>query len=326
MRNRDLPSLAELGSDLTYVSMPRRIASLAAPFGWCVGDLALLDTLDTVVNTHPHEDHTGNNDLLTELTRARVLAHRDGLPDIRFPPRVPWYRSFLFGPGQVVEAEELPDALRTRRFRFDVVHTPGHCPGHVCLFETSNRWLFSGDLYVAPDLDTQLADVHGPAWIESLERALGLRPTALLDGHGIVVLGESEVRRDLELKRDFLIEIRRRVRDAAQRARSLQEIVREAFDRRSLADHLSFNDGWLSMITGSDFSRGNLARSFLREPLPPDPGSPESGWACWAQVMADMLGRPGPPTTRRRGLRAPPPRGRRLRAPEATGGSAPASD
>ena len=52
-----------------------------------------------MVNTHPHEDHTGNNDLLLELCGARLLAHPSAVRDIRFPPRLPWYRRFLFGPG-----------------------------------------------------------------------------------------------------------------------------------------------------------------------------------------------------------------------------------
>ena len=36
------------------------------------------------------------------------------------------------------------------------------------------------------------------------------------------------------------------------------------FDRRDLVSWLSFGDGWLSLITGSDFSRGNIVKSFLR--------------------------------------------------------------
>ena len=38
----------------------------------------------------------------------------------------------------------------------EVVETPGHCPGHICLFESNKKWLFSGDLYVAAELDRDL--------------------------------------------------------------------------------------------------------------------------------------------------------------------------
>ena len=43
-------------------------------------------TVRQVLNTHYHEDHTGNNDLLAELTGAEILAHPLAVPEIRFPP------------------------------------------------------------------------------------------------------------------------------------------------------------------------------------------------------------------------------------------------
>lgn len=46
-------------------------------------------SITTVVNTHYHEDHTGNNDLLVELCGPRVSAHRVAVPEIRFPPELP---------------------------------------------------------------------------------------------------------------------------------------------------------------------------------------------------------------------------------------------
>ena len=56
--------------------------------------LGLTESITTVVNTHYHEDHTGNNDLIIELCNARVLAHSLAVPEIMFPIELPWYRSF----------------------------------------------------------------------------------------------------------------------------------------------------------------------------------------------------------------------------------------
>ena len=42
--------------------------------------------------------------------------------------------------------------LETPRFRFRVIHTPGHSADHIALYEPNRRWLFSGDLYLAPRL------------------------------------------------------------------------------------------------------------------------------------------------------------------------------
>jgi hypothetical protein len=41
----------------------------------------------------------GGYDLLLELCGAQLLADPSAVRDIRFPPRLPWYRRFLFGPA-----------------------------------------------------------------------------------------------------------------------------------------------------------------------------------------------------------------------------------
>ncbi len=222
-------------------------------------------TIKTVVNTHYHEDHTGNNDLVAELCDARVLAHADAVQEIRFPIDLPWYRSFLFGPAQVVEVAAVSSSVETAHLRFEVIETPGHCPGHICLFEPTKKWLFSGDLYVAAELDSQLGDADGPTWIASLETALKLQPEWMFDAHGTIFSGAEEVQRQLQHKLDFLKAIRDRVNQHATHGQTIQQLTRKVFDRRDLVDWLSFGDGWLSLITGSDFSRGNFVRSFLRE-------------------------------------------------------------
>ena len=226
--------------------------------------LGLTESITTVVNTHYHEDHTGNNDLIIELCNARVLAHSLAVPEIMFPIELPWYRSFLFGPSRVTQVEAIGETVRTQNFHFEVIETAGHCPGHICLWEPTKRLLFSGDLYVAADLDAQLADANGPDWIDSLERALALSPRMMFDAHGTVFLSEEEVRVQLQQKLDFLVAIRDRVRKYGDHGQTIQQLTRRVFDKGELVDWLSFGDGWLSLITGSDFSRANIVKSFLR--------------------------------------------------------------
>ena len=222
-------------------------------------------TITTVINTHYHEDHTGNNDLLYELTGAPIMAHPLAIPEIRFPSNVAWYRDMLFGPSNPTNVMAIPAYIDTPHFRFEVHHMPGHCPGHLCLFEPQQRWLFSGDLYLAADMDSQLADADGPLWIASLERAMALCPSALFDAHGTIVIGQDEVRQVLERKRDFLIDLRERTYAAAEYAQPIEVITQRVFGRNGLVDDLSLSDGWLSLVTGSDFSRSHLLKSFLRD-------------------------------------------------------------
>ena len=222
-------------------------------------------TINTVVNTHYHEDHVGNNDLVAELCNATLLAHREAVTAIRFPQELPWYRGFLFGPNTTAEVTVAPSEIVTEHLRFKVIDTPGHCPGHICLFEPTRKWLFSGDLYVAAELDSQLSDADGPRWIKSLETALELEARWMFDAHGSVFSSETEVREQLGRKLRFLAAIRDRVLRHATRGQSIQQLTRKVFDRSDLVDWLSQGDGWLSLITGSDFSRGNIVKSFLRE-------------------------------------------------------------
>jgi len=153
--------------------------------------------------------------------------------------------------------------LQVGGFCFEVVPTPGHTPDHVCLFEPQLGWLFAGDLYVDDRLDAQLPDVDGPHWIASLQRAASLGVRVLFDGHGLVIHGQNAVREALDAKRLFLESVRDRTRREAPHARSLPELTRRVFAAHGPLDRLSRQEGRLSLLTGSNFSRSHLVASFL---------------------------------------------------------------
>jgi ribonuclease/clavin/mitogillin len=260
------------GTLLVDTSFPWARRSLARAFV----QLGLKKTLRWAVNTHYHEDHTGNNDLVLELTSARVVAHSDALNAIRYPAAVKWYRRFLFGPGVASRVEPAPTQLSTARFCFDVLDMPGHCPGHLCLFERDRGWLFAGDLYVSAELDSQLDDVDGPAWIVSLERAIACRPCALFDAHGTVILGKDAVASALTRKREMLIAIgREAVRVASEGPQPIESITRTVFRRGGVIEAVSLHEGWMSLLTASDFSRSNLVASFVKRMPTPEPAATE---------------------------------------------------
>ena len=210
--------------------------------------------------------------------RFRIYAFLQRFPGIdrscsvlRKPPRLP----------------ASDERLRPSTFDFEVVETPGHCPGHMCLFERNKKWLFSGDLYVAAELDSQLRDADGPRWIASLESVLKLSLEWMFDAHGSIFAGADVVARQLQRKLDFLTAIRDRVNRYATHCQSIQQLTRRVFDKRDLVDWLSFGDGWLSLITGSDFCAATSCGRFcekLRDKLcKPILIIPQMG-ACWKGV------------------------------------------
>ena len=232
------------------------------PLGRALHDLGVDKTLTHVVNTHAHEDHIGNNDLIAEISDAQILLHPAAVASVRWPAQRPWYRGFMFGPLTGSRVAAIGDGLDAGPYRFDVVDTPGHTPDHLCLHEPERGWLFAGDLYVDERLDAQLSDVDGPSWITSLDRAIALAPTALFDGHGLVVQGRGQVRTALEAKREFLVSVRDRVHREAPHAQTLPQLTQRVFAGNGLADRLSQREGRLSLLTRSDFSRSHLVATF----------------------------------------------------------------
>jgi glyoxylase-like metal-dependent hydrolase (beta-lactamase superfamily II) len=116
----------------------------------------------TVVTTHVHWDHIGSHGEFDELylhdIEANWLIHGiPGLPiekvrenvsrDITIPvpetfnPEV--YTLFKGHPtGTLTDGEILSLGNRT----LEVIHTPGHSPGHICIHDKTNGYLFSGDI------------------------------------------------------------------------------------------------------------------------------------------------------------------------------------
>ena len=83
-------------------------------------------------------------------------------------------------------------------------------------------------------------------------------------GDTAVVEGEREVHRVLHDKLRFLEDLEKRVVRELTCPKPLEEIVKNVFDDRNITNLISLNDGWLSLLTDSDFSRSNLVLSFVK--------------------------------------------------------------
>ena len=222
----------------------------------------------SVVSSHYHEDHCGNNQMVLQMCpQARCYAHPLDIPQMMFPSTRPWYRRFLFGPILPHRAEPLPEKLTLSSGRqLQVIPTPGHTAGHSCLYDPAARLLFAGDLFVTETLDTQLSEVNGPQWIESLRRVLALDIDVLLDGHGTTLRGE-EVREKLTNKLRFLESLRTVIGRfvARQQPVTMAAIVEEVFVDETLVGAISMSEGWMHVLTAGDFARSHLLRGFVDE-------------------------------------------------------------
>ena len=126
------------------IAIDTAIPSLA----WISGELAERDwTLKLIVSTHGHWDHIGDNAALSAQTGAPVAVHPLDGDRLRSPE--PIMAPFEIPPS--IPAVELAEGGRIRfgSIRFEVLHTPGHTEGSVCLLAPDDGLLISGDTLFA---------------------------------------------------------------------------------------------------------------------------------------------------------------------------------
>ncbi|MFN2226546.1 MAG: MBL fold metallo-hydrolase [Anaerolineae bacterium] len=211
--------------------------------------------VEQVVNTHSHEDHIGGNAAVQAAFDCPIYAHPRGLPvlhDPRLQPLQP-YRRLFWGWPAPCRAKPLGERVETDRYSFDVIHTPGHSPDHVCFFESHQGWLFSGDAYIGGEDHAlrQGYDIHGI--IASLKRLARLPVEAIFSGSGSVRQMGPE---PLHEKVTYLEALGERIRALHERGLSPRQIRRHLFGRELP----------IAYVTLGHFSGLHLIRSYLAGP------------------------------------------------------------
>ena len=163
------------------IAIDTAIPSLA----WIADELVARSwTLKLIVSTHGHWDHSGDNAAVSEHTGAPIAVHP--LDRERLTNPQPLFAPFPIPPS--VPAVELAEGgvIRFGSIRLEVLHTPGHTEGSVCLLSAEDDLLFSGDTLFANgwgrvDLPGGLAEQMA----ESLVRLSALHDSLqVLPGHG----------------------------------------------------------------------------------------------------------------------------------------------
>ena len=145
--------------------------------------------------THGHFDHLADHDIVSSrFPNAKVLIHPLDEPKLRDPLSGVFVLPFTIPPrkpdGHVVDGQE----LSIGKLKVQVIHTPGHAPGHVAYYLPEQKVLVGGDLIIGGSVGrTDLPDSDHAELEKSIRKIMDLpRDTRLLPGHGEISTLEEE--------------------------------------------------------------------------------------------------------------------------------------
>ncbi len=144
--------------------------------------------LKQILVTHAHIDHVGGALKLKRLTGAPIFLNENDLPLLKMMPlQAGWVG--MAAPETAPPDAPLTDGLRVGldRYPAQVMHTPGHTQGSVCLHFAPLKMVVAGDTLFAGSIGrTDLPGGNSGQIIDSIQTRLLALPdeTKVLPGHG----------------------------------------------------------------------------------------------------------------------------------------------
>ena len=160
--------------------------------------------IEMIVLTHCHHDHSGAAPVLKEATGAKLMLSEkevgcvgDDLASVAylFGQQAPEYK--------VDEILKEGMVLDIGKWKLEVMETPGHSLGSLCLYEKSELVLFSGDT-VFPDGNIGRTDMLGgntAELVSSIERLAKLDVKTMYPGH--MEITSQDVNRQIQMSLRF---------------------------------------------------------------------------------------------------------------------------
>lgn len=156
----------------------------------------LTDKPIVVATTHVHWDHIGGHKyfgefyahkeelhwLFGEFPLPKDLICKMLVKDCDLPSGYDSaeYELFQGVPSRILDDGDIIE-LGGREIK--VIHTPGHSPGHLCFWDNSNQFVFTGDLIYKGILYANYPSTDPQAYLDSVEIVSSYKPVRVFPGH-----------------------------------------------------------------------------------------------------------------------------------------------
>src|SRR5689334_3134357 len=153
-------------------------------------------TVKQIIITHAHIDHVGGAMKLRKFTGAPILLNQNDYALLKMlDVQAAWIGMASPGSVEIDQSLSTGDKIFAGSLTADVIHTPGHTEGSVCLYFPAQQKLIAGDTLFAGSIGR--TDLPGGS-LDKIMRSLHTKVLALPDetivipGHGrLTTIGEE---------------------------------------------------------------------------------------------------------------------------------------
>lgn len=160
-----------------------------------------------IILSHEHFDHIGATTFFCDS--AVIGAHRLAANKIELQDEFVTLNRYQNTRGKLFRSHlwlEDGALIDLGNYKFQIIHTPGHTSGCICLYEPDQRLLFSGDTVFAKGTLSEIATSGNISdYVSSLRRLSSLHIAELYPGHGgISLTAEEDMKKALEYARSVM--------------------------------------------------------------------------------------------------------------------------
>ena len=211
-------------------------------------------SVNQILITHHHEDHSGNIDALKYQFQCPVYGSNLCSELMKKPPKISPIQKVTWGDRPAnYDIQPIENRIETSKYSFEIIPIPGHASDMIALYEPKEGWLFSADLWVYDYIRYFMRQESMQEQIESLKRVLKLDFDILFCSHNPQFEGGKKLlEKKLQFFEDFYGEV--------------AKLHRQGLDKQLIMKTMGLKENWqIRLFSLGELSTLNMVKSVIRD-------------------------------------------------------------